>query len=155
MIPTRLSSREWFLVEPSPTPTLPLRGREIEPSPTPTLPCGGFLSNHPPPRPSPCGGGRSNHPPPRPPPAGEGDRTIPHPDPPPAGEGDRTIPHPDPPHAGEGVSQSLRFAGSSNSSFWRSITWRERMISISFFRPLGGPIMIAPTRRSSLKKSLR
>jgi len=46
-------------------------------------------------------------------------------------------------------------AGSSNSSLGRSIFWRDRMISISFFRPLGGPIMIAPTSRPSLKNSLR
>src|SRR5207302_4282482 len=50
---------------------------------------------------------------------------------------------------------SLRLAGSRSSSRGRVIFTRERMISISFFRPLGGPIMMAPTRRSSQKKSLR
>src|SRR5439155_21719765 len=54
-----------------------------------------------------------------------------------------------------GCHQSLRFAGSSSSSLGRSMRCRERMISMSFLRPLGGPIMIAPTSLSFLKNSLR
>jgi hypothetical protein len=47
------------------------------------------------------------------------------------------------------LPQSLRLAGSSSSSRTRVIVSRPRMISISFLRTLGGPIMIAPTSRSS------
>src|SRR5216683_1862478 len=54
-----------------------------------------------------------------------------------------------------GSYASFRLFGSRSSCFGRSIRCRDRMISMSFLRPLGGPIMIAPTRRSSLKKSLR
>src|SRR5262249_26115587 len=54
-----------------------------------------------------------------------------------------------------GTPSYFRFAGSNRSSRGPSIFCRDRMISISFFRPLGGPIMIAPTSRSSRKNSFR
>src|SRR5260370_8259774 len=73
-----------------------------------------------------------------------------------AGDQAATSAHPRSPNCyPSGSYASFRLFGSRSSCFGRSIRCRDRMISMSFLRPLGAPFIIAPTRRSSFTNSLR
>src|SRR5260370_3791173 len=71
-----------------------------------------------------------------------------------AGDQAATSAHPRSPNCyPSGGYASFRLFGSRSSCLGRSIRCRDRMISISFFRPLLGPIIIAPPSRPSSTKT--